>query len=250
METTLSRISDPAHLLRLFKTAVAVGVLAGLVTGAYHFAVTEIAIDRAIVLEEAAAAASGEAVEPLPYTREQQKGGLFLAAVMLAVACAMVFGLVYSAVRPLLARWSTVATSVALSAIVLVAVFLLPFLKYPANPPTVGDPETIDFRAAIFLGFQLSTILAAVLAFLLWSRLRGRLGALRSGLAGVALFAAVAGAAFVLIPPNPDPVAAPPDLVASFRAFSALGLAVLWVSIGLFFGLLWRRVESRRAAPA
>lgn len=244
----ISRLSDPVRLLPIFKTALAVGVLAGLVTGAFHFALTERAIDRAIVLEEAAAAAAGETGGPLPYTRDQQKAGLFLAAVMIGIAYSMVFGLVYSLFRERFARWGAVSTGLVLSLLVLGVAFLLPFLKYPGNPPTVGDPQTIQFRANIFLAFQLTTIAAAVLAFLLWSRLRARLDALRSAALGMAAFAVVAGAGFVFIPPNPDPVLAPSDLVASFRANSVLGLAVLWVSIGLFFGLLWKRSESR--APA
>lgn len=248
METTLSRLSNPAHLLPVFKTALLAGVLAGLVTGGFHFVVTERAIDRAIALEEAAAAATGEPAGPLPYTRDQQRAGLFLAAVMLGVAYSMVFGLVYTLFRSRFARWGAVSSGIILSVLVLGVAFLLPFLKYPGNPPTVGDPRTIQFRATIFLAFQFTAVFAAILAFFLWNRFQGRLGNLRSAALGLAAFAAVAGAGFFLIPPNPDPVLAPPDLVASFRTFSAMGLAVLWLSIGLFFGLFWKRSESR--APA
>ena len=248
METVLSRLSDPARLLPVFKTALAAGVLAGLVTGAYHFLVTENSLDRAIAIEEAAAGAAGEAGEPLPYSREQQKAGLFLGAVMLGVAYSMFFGLAYILFRQRFARWGTMSTSLLLSVVVLGVAFLLPFLKYPANPPTVGDPATIDFRTTLFLAFQFSAVSAAVLGFLLWGRLRPRLGPFRSSAAALAVFAAVAGAAFLLIPPNPDPVTAPADLISSFRASSVLGLAVLWVSIGLFFGLFWKRSEPRASA--
>ncbi|MEM3087486.1 MAG: CbtA family protein [Halobacteria archaeon] len=248
MDSVLSRLSDPARLLPIFKTALAAGVLAGLVTASFHFAVTERAIDQAIAIEEAAAAAAGEAGEPLPYTRDQQKAGLFPAAVMLGISYSMVFGLVCSLFRERFARWGAVSSSLLLSSLVLGVAFLLPFAKYPGNPPAVGNPETIHFRTAIFIAFQLTAILAAALAFFLWARFRTRLGMRRSTLLGALTFAAVAGAGFILIPPNPDPVTAPPDLIASFRAFSVLGLAVLWLSIGLFFGLFWKRFSPR--APA
>jgi len=30
-----------------------------------------------------------------------------------------------------------------LAAIMWLTIYIIPFLKYPANPPTVGDPETV-----------------------------------------------------------------------------------------------------------
>ena len=40
-------------------------------------------------------------------------------------------------------------------------VFLLPFLKYPANPPAVGDPDTIGRRTALYLVAVAWSLLAA-----------------------------------------------------------------------------------------
>ncbi len=252
METLFSRLSDPLRLVSILKTALAAGVLAGLATGVFYFAVTEPAIDRAISIEEARAAAGGAekpyAVYVPPYTRDQQKVGLFAGAVVLGVAYAMVFGLVYSLFRERFARRGAVASGLLLASLVLGVAFLLPFAKYPANPPGVGDPATIGFRQTIFLAFQSTVVLAALLAYFLGSRLRARLGVLRAAALGALVFSAAAGAGFALIPPNPDAVTMPPDLVASFRASAALGLAVLWLSIGLFFGLLWKRFEPKAAA--
>ena len=40
-----------------------------------------------------------------------------------------------------------------LSGIMWVTVYLIPFFKYPANPPTVGETETVVLRAILYLSF-------------------------------------------------------------------------------------------------
>ena len=44
---------------------------------------------------------------------------------------------------------------------------LVPQLKYPANPPSVGEPETIDVRTALYFEMMLIAVAALVLAVLL-----------------------------------------------------------------------------------
>jgi Probable cobalt transporter subunit (CbtA) len=34
-----------------------------------------------------------------------------------------------------------------------VVLFLVSALMYPANPPAVGDPETINYRQSLYLGY-------------------------------------------------------------------------------------------------
>ena len=44
-----------------------------------------------------------------------------------------------------------------------VAIILVPFLKYPANPPAVGNADTIGSRTTEYFLFMLISVVAAVL---------------------------------------------------------------------------------------
>jgi hypothetical protein len=45
--------------------------------------------------------------------------------------------------------------------------FLVPALKYPANPPAVGDPETIYYRQTLYVIFiAISGFSALAVAFM------------------------------------------------------------------------------------
>jgi predicted cobalt transporter CbtA len=61
----------------------------------------------------------------------------------------------------------------------------------------------------------------------------------------------VVGAALVLLmPPNPDPITAPADLVFNFRIRSLLGLTLFWAMFGAVFGWLARRNARRATSPS
>ena len=47
----------------------------------------------------------------------------------------------------------------------------------------------------------------------------------------VAGYAAFIGIVFVLMPPNPDEITAPMDLVNGFRAMSVVAVTVFWISL-------------------
>jgi hypothetical protein len=55
-------------------------------------------------------------------------------------------------------------------------VYLIPFLKYPANPPSIGNPETIQHRTAAYVVLILASAVAMVFAAMLQRRLIERLG--------------------------------------------------------------------------
>jgi hypothetical protein len=110
-----------------------------------------------------------------------------------------------------------------------VAVF--PFLKYPGNPPGVGEPDTIGYRQALYLGFIALSVLGLVLA----AALRRRATAKGAGgwIAPVAFYAVWAVGLYALMPPNPDPVELSETIVRPFRALSLAGLVVFWAAFAL-----------------
>ena len=46
---------------------------------------------------------------------------------------------------------------------------------------------------------------------------------------------------FVLMPPNPDEISAPVELVNGFRIMSLVAVTVFWVANAIILGLLWQK---------
>jgi predicted cobalt transporter CbtA len=175
-------------------------------------------------------------------------GGLF------AVAYVLVARGMRPSVRP-----RTLA--LAIGAAGFAGVFLLPFLKYPADPPGIGHAETIHTRGLLYLAMVAISLVSVFAAVLAARRLRPRLGARNAVL--VALVALAASLAIVMAilpslePPQPlrDRSGAivypgfPGDVLFEFRVYALAAQLVLWGTLGLAFGALAERLapEARRA---
>jgi formate-dependent nitrite reductase membrane component NrfD len=106
-------------------------------------------------------------------------------------------------------------------------------LKYPANPPTVGDGETVVLRAILYLSFIAISGFGVVGFYQMYKKMEKN-----KKFVAVAGYAAFIAAVFVLMPPNPDEITAPMDLVNGFRAMS---VSVFWVSLAFILGALWHK---------
>lgn len=98
------------------------------------------------------------------------------------------------------------------------AVFLLPFVKYPANPPAIGHDFTIHTRGSLYLGMVAVSFALLGLAVFAAYRLTPRFGALRAVLFGGAGFLVLFGIALALFPSLGD-------LSANVNAAHDLGFA-------------------------
>ncbi|NJM44451.1 MAG: CbtA family protein, partial [Brachymonas sp.] len=54
-------------------------------------------------------------------------------------------------------------------------------------------------------------------------------------------FAAFISIVFAIMPPNPDAVTAPMDLVNGFRAMSFIAVSIFWISVGFILGMFWQK---------
>lgn len=234
----------------ILTSAVLAGLVAGLLVSAFHFVVTEPVIDRAIALEEQLSQQAGEASEPPPVSRDVQRGGLVVGFLMYGLTWSVLFGVVFYLVQRLLpapdASWRGILLAVA----GYWSVCLLPFLKYPANPPGVGDPETITYRQGLYIGLLAAAVVTTALAIAV-ARYLERYTRSIGTRAGAALAVAVAGGAlaYIVMPANPDPIRMPTEVVNGFRALSVAGLTLFWVILGGGFAFLAART-SRPPARA
>ena len=128
------------------------GACGGLLATGFAELAGEPAINSAISFEEAQAEAAGQAPEPEMVSRDIQRSvGLLTAAVVYGLALGGLFALAFAAIYGRVGRVSPAKTALWLAAGAFVVVYLVPFLKYPANPPSVGNPDTIGHRTLLYV---------------------------------------------------------------------------------------------------
>lgn len=237
---------QPPRFGRLFGRIVLAGLFAGVIAGLFSLLVTERAIQPALDLEESRAAAEGahDHGEEL-FSRTQQLFGGFLGTVVAGIVLAVVFAAVYGLVRHRLPGRTDVARTAIFAAIGFGIFAVLPALKIPANPPAVGDPETVGTRTAIYGSVLLLGVISAMLVSALVSAVRSQgLGDAGTAIVGTLATGVLVGLILLFVPDNPDAIAAdvPAAAVWDFRLASLGQLLVLWASLGLASGALLSRL--------
>jgi hypothetical protein len=229
------------------RSAVLAGLVAGALASAFHALLTEPVIDRAIAAEAAreAAAQPGHAHEAPVVGRPGQKVGLVVGLLLYGLTWGLLVGIGLHLTR----GWAPPGWSLGRGGLVIAgltgwSVALLPFLKYPANPPGVGEAGTIGYRQALYVGFIVLAVLGVVLAASL--RLHRAGAGMGAWIAPVALYLVWALGIYALMPPNPDPVELSGAIVRPFRALSFAGLVVFWAAFALALAYLGRK---RAEAP-
>lgn len=218
------------------------GGLAGTILGLANLAIVEPYLDKAIGIENQNLFASGEEkntpefwVEYNSY-REWQKSGQILAGAILGTSIGALFGIVYALSRRALPQGNDLKKTFVLAAIMWFSLYLIPFLKYPANPPTVGDPDTVILRAILYLSFIAISGLGVVGFYQVYKRIKKN-----KRLVSCVGYAAFIGIVFTLMPPNPDEISAPMDLVNGFRAMSVVAVSIFWVALAFILGAFWHK---------
>ena len=222
---------------RLLKQGVLAGMAGGAVLALVLGLIGEGPIGRAVALE-------GSGGDEMFSRGTQQLGGM-VAAVLYGAALGAVFTVAYAAVRHRLRTSDDWRAAVALAIAGFTGVFLLPFLKYPANPPAVGDPDTIGRRTALYLVAVAWSLVATWGGWRAWRALVARgMPAPQAVPATLAVWVGLAIVGLVALPPNSDPVNAPATLIWQFRLATVGGAAAFWSVVGMVFG--WLRVRDRR----
>ncbi|GAA0673374.1 CbtA family protein [Kitasatospora atroaurantiaca] len=228
------------------------GMLAGLGAGLLALVVAyllgEPRVDAAIAYEDAHSAEHG--MELVSRTLQSTAGlatGVLIYGVSLGGFAALAFCFALGRVG----RFTPRATAALLSGAALLAVYVVPFLKYPANPPSIGDPETIGKRTTLYFLMMALSVLLAVAAVIVGKRLAPRLGTWYATVVAVLAFSVAAGLAYAFLPAvNEVPEDFSATLLWQFR-LAALGIQLtLWASFGLLFGHLAERLLSPKPATA
>jgi hypothetical protein len=222
------------------------GLLAGMVVFGFALVFSETLIDQAIAFERHVHEMAGDPAEPELVSRAVQ-GTIGLLIGVLVYSCALggIFSLVFAYSHGRIGRTGPRATAAILAAAAFVVLFLIPQMKYPANPPSIGEPDTIRERTALYFMMIAWSVMAAVWALLVAGRLAGRLGVWNAALLGGLLYVVAVGVVMWMLPIVDEvPEGFPATLLWQFRVVSLGGHAVLLGTLGLVFGSLTERPFS------
>ncbi|NTI39908.1 CbtA family protein [Rhizobium rhizogenes] len=223
---------------RLLLRGMLVGALAGILIFIYARIFGEPLVDWAIGFEEKVAQAAGEASEPEIVSRATQAGvGLLIGSLIYAMAVGGLFALVFAFVYGRISSLGARGTAALLAIAAFVAISLVPDLKYPANPPAVGNPDTIGARTELFFVMIVASIVGMIVAVGFGRRLVARYGSWNGViLAGIGYFVFIALIQYLLPPINEVPEQFSAIVLWQFR-ITSLGMhAILWATLGLAFG--------------
>jgi hypothetical protein len=234
------------------------GMVVGFVAALLSFGILKVmgepAVDRAIAFESAmdgakakaghdAAMAKGETPppdeeEPELVSRPVQGGiGLFTGVAVYSIAFGGLFALAFAILYGRMGDWSPRVNAAVLALSGFLAIYAVPILKYPANPPSIGNSDTIGLRTAIYFGMILLSLGSMIAAWSIRNRLIDELGAWNATLAGAAVFVvAVVIFALVMPPLDETPEGFPADVLWQFRMASLGAQAILWTVLGLGLG--------------
>ncbi|RKR86295.1 putative cobalt transporter CbtA [Micromonospora pisi] len=235
------------------------GMLVGLAAGvaAYLFATLfgEGPVGQAIDFESAQGAAAHaaahaadagahtDAAEPELVSRLVQSTiGLATAALVYGVALGGLFALAFAIAYGRIGRFTPRATAALVALGGFVTVALVPFLKYPANPPATGNPDTLDQRTVLYFLMIVIGVAAGLLALHLGRWLQPRYGAWNATLLAVGAYAVfITVVQFSLPTINEVPDGFPALVLWEFRLASLGTQFVTWATLGLLFGALTER---------
>jgi predicted cobalt transporter CbtA len=251
------------------KRLIARGLLAGAIGAVLAFVFARLCaepvISRAIAFEDGRTDAENahgvhEHGAELFTRGVQANVGLGFGVLIFGVAMGAVFAVLFCVVYGRAGGIGPQQLSLLLAAGAFVAVYLVPFVKYPPNPPAVGQADTIGARTGWYLVMVLASVVLAIAAVWLARRLAAQLGSWNGRLLAAGAYLVAIAVLMVLLPTvdeTPAPLrdgsgaiiypGFPADVLYEFRLLSLGTQLVLWVTIGLVFATLAGRLLGERA---
>lgn len=231
------------------RTLLLRGMLVGVVAAVAAFLVAtafgEGPLGHALAFESARDAATGGQGRELVPRATQSTVGLFTGLVGFAVALGGIFAVAYACVQGRLGSLGARSTAALVALAGFVGLYLIPDLKYPANPPSIGNPDTIGRRTALYFTMMAISLAVVIGAPLVARRLAGRFGGWNAALLAAAGSLVVIAAAYLLLPPaHETPAGFPADVLWRFRIAAAAIQVTVWATLGLFGVLTDRHLRA------
>ena len=249
------------------------GALAAVVAFVFARVFVEPVIDRSIAYEDGVGAAH-QAIEHAGHGHSHgEDGGGFSRAIqmnvglgfgMLAFCVAMgaLFAIVFAVAYGRVGNVSARLLSLYVAGGMLLSLYVVPSLKYPASPPALSLDETLRQRTLLYLLMVAMSAALLVGAVYLGRRLQERLGTWNATLAGAGAYVVASSVLMLILPTvdeTPGPVrddagvivfeGFPADVLYDFRLYSLGTQVVMWATIACVFApLASRLLDGRREA--
>jgi predicted cobalt transporter CbtA len=253
------------------KRLIARGLLAGALGAVLAFAFARVCaepvIGRAIAFEDGRIdAQNAQGVHEHGaelFTRGvQANAGLGFGVLAFGVAMGALFAVAFCLIHGRVGDVGARSLSLWLAAVAFVTVYLVPFVKYPPNPPAVGQADTIGARTGWYLVAVLTSVVLAGVGVWLARGIAALFGGLwNAGLLAAGAYILVMSVVLALLPTvheTPEPLrnaagaiiypGFPADVLYEFRLVALATQLVLWVTIGLVFATLVDRILGERAS--
>ncbi|ACC43501.1 conserved membrane protein [Mycobacterium marinum M] len=174
--------------------------------------------------------------------------GVLIFGLAVGALFAVVFCLVYGRVGNPSASPAPRVLSIRLAALAFTVVYLVPFVKYPPNPPAVGQADTIGARTLWYLVMVVASVMLSIVAVYLVRWLSMRMDMFNAGLLAAGAYLVAVTVVMAILPTVAEiPQGFPADVLYEFRLVSLGTQLVLWASIGLVFSVLVGRGLDERA---
>lgn len=262
------------------------GGIAGLVAFVFARIFAEPIIQQAINYESArdaaqaaldkAAGAPTPAAAPDIFSRAVQMDvGVGIGLILFGAAMGALVAVAYVVAIGRVGRVRPFQLGLLVPAFLFLGVYLVPFMKYPANPPAIGHEDTIRDRGALYLVLMACSCLFLFLAVYVGQRVHKRFSLYTSVLLVGFGYVAIMGIVFAVLPElghlhynrvtygnyateTPQPLVGPrgtivfpgfpADVLAKFRIYSILNQVILWGGIAMIFAPLAQRLLDPTAA--
>lgn len=246
---------------RLLVRGMVAGFLASLLAFAFAKVVGEPQVEGAIAFEERMShSMGGSHAHEMPelVSRDVQSGlGLFVGLAVFGSAVGGLFSLAFAYLYGRIGALGARATAVLLAALGYLSIVLVPFFKYPPNPPAVGDPSTIELRTALFFTMIALSLAAMAVALVVSRKVAAPRGAWAQSLTAGAVYLVLVAVVQAWLPDIDEvPKDFPATLLWQYRMATFGIQAVLWAGLGLLFASLSQplleggRARRRTVAPA
>ena len=220
------------------------GCFAGTIYGTLNLIIVEPYLDDAINIENQNLFSSGEEIDGPQFWveyyeyRSWQKGGQILAGAILGTSIGSLFGIVYALSKKSLPSRNNIGKTLILAGLMWFTLFVIPFLKYPANPPTVGDGETVVLRGILYLTLIAISGFLAIGFYQIFKRLKAK-----NKILPIIGYGVLISLVFFVMPENPDEISTSMELVDGFRVVAFLTGTVFWFTLALFLGVFWQKTN-------
>jgi len=223
------------------------GAIAGALLGLINQIIVEPFNDKAIGIETQREVNAGVDIDPLQQShyRMWQKIGEIVAGTIFGTSLGALVGIVFVYTRNRLPGSNNQKKALILTGLMFFVLFLIPALKYPPNPPAVGNPDTIYYRETLYIAILAISGFGALGLALFYRKLRDKQS---KKIIVPVIYVVVIASAFAILPPNPDKITIPMDLVLSFRIVSGFTIGIFWGLLGVILGTFWDKTKPHETS--